>query len=204
MAGTIVNTVNPLAFSSRHIGPQSDERDKMLAALGLSDLEELVDQAMPSAIRMTTPLDLPPALTESEALDTLRRLAAQNNPLTPMIGLGYHGTVTPSVIRRNVLEDPAWYTAYTPYQPEISQGRLEALLNFQTMVSDLTGLPTSGASLLDESTAVAEAMTLARRSVKAGRVLLIDAGHAAADRRSRADPGRRPRHRCRRGRPSTP
>ncbi len=163
-----------LAFASRHIGPQADERDKMLATLGLTDLHELVDQSMPDAIRMSGPLNLPSALTETEALVALRRLAEQNNPLTPMIGLGYHGTVTPSVIRRNVLEDPAWYTAYTPYQPEISQGRLEALLNFQTMVCDLTGLSTAGASLLDEATAVAEAMTLARRTVKSGRVLLID------------------------------
>ncbi|MFL6026320.1 MAG: aminomethyl-transferring glycine dehydrogenase [Friedmanniella sp.] len=162
-------------FATRHIGPQADERDKMLAALGLGSLADLVEQAMPSSIRMQAPLDLPPALTEAQTLDLLRGLAQQNRPLTPMIGLGYAGTVTPSVIRRNVLEDPAWYTAYTPYQPEISQGRLEALLNFQTMVSDLTGLPTAGASLLDEATAVAEAMTLARRSVKTGRTLLLDA-----------------------------
>ncbi len=170
-----LDALTQLNFASRHIGPQSDERDKMLAALGLGGLDELVDAAMPSAIRMNGLLDLPPALSESQALDRLRDLAAQNNPLTPMIGLGYAGTITPSVIRRNVLEDPAWYTAYTPYQPEISQGRLEALLNFQTMVSDLTGLATSGASLLDESTAVAEAMTLSRRSVKTGRVVLLDA-----------------------------
>jgi glycine dehydrogenase len=162
-------------FATRHIGPQADERDKMLATLGLGSLDDLVEQAMPSSIRMQAPLDLPPALTEAETLDVLRGLAEQNRPLTPMIGLGYAGTVTPSVIRRNVLEDPAWYTAYTPYQPEISQGRLEALLNFQTMVSDLTALPTSGASLLDEATAVAEAMTLARRSVKTGTTLLLDA-----------------------------
>ncbi len=147
----------------------------MLAALGLSDLEALVAESLPDNIRMAKPLQLPPALSEPETLATLRQLAAHNNPLTPMIGLGYYGTVTPSVIRRNVLEAPAWYTAYTPYQPEISQGRLEALLNFQTMVSDLTGLPISGASLLDEATAVAEAMTLARRSTKTGRVLLLDA-----------------------------
>ena len=161
-------------FERRHIGPQPDERDKMLAALGLADLNELVETSVPAAIRQTEPLDLPPAWSESQTLTELRRLAAANRPLTPMIGLGYYGTITPSVIRRNVLESPAWYTAYTPYQPEISQGRLEALLNFQTMVSDLTALPTSGASLLDEATAVAEAMTLARRSTKTGSVFLLD------------------------------
>ena len=166
----------PIArFDRRHIGPQPDERDKMLAALGLADLDELVESSVPAAIRQTEPLDLPPAWSESQTLTELRRLAAANRPRTPMIGLGYYGTITPSVIRRNVLESPAWYTAYTPYQPEISQGRLEALLNFQTMVSDLTGLPTSGASLLDEATAVAEAMTLARRSTKTGTVFLLDA-----------------------------
>ncbi|MGI3785518.1 MAG: aminomethyl-transferring glycine dehydrogenase, partial [Janthinobacterium lividum] len=130
-------------------------------------------------------------LSETEASTALRGLAARNNPRRAMIGLGYHGTVTPSVIRRNVLEDPAWYTAYTPYQPEISQGRLEALLNFQTMVSDLTGLPTAGASLLDEATAVAEAMTVARRSTKTGRVLLLDAAslpQTIAVVRTRAEP----------------
>ncbi|MET1006877.1 MAG: glycine dehydrogenase (aminomethyl-transferring), partial [Propionibacteriaceae bacterium] len=162
-------------FVSRHIGPQADERDVMLAALGLDSLDALVDASMPRSIRMQGPLDLPAPLSETQTLQTLRELAEQNHPLTPMIGLGYHGTITPSVIRRNVLEDPSWYTAYTPYQPEISQGRLEALLNFQTVISDLTGLPTAGASLLDEATAVAEAMTLARRTVKTGSVLLLDA-----------------------------
>ncbi|MGO1973832.1 MAG: aminomethyl-transferring glycine dehydrogenase [Propionibacteriaceae bacterium] len=162
-------------FVHRHIGPQADERDAMLKALGLSDLEALADGSMPSKIRMDGPLQLPGALTEAESLARLRDLAGQNNACVPMIGLGYHGTVTPAVIRRNVLEDPAWYTAYTPYQPEISQGRLEALLNFQTVVSDLTGLPISGASLLDEATAVAEAMTLARRVTKTGTSLLLDA-----------------------------
>ncbi|HET9871894.1 MAG TPA: aminomethyl-transferring glycine dehydrogenase [Propionibacteriaceae bacterium] len=162
-------------FVTRHVGPECEQRSIMLAALGLNSLDELVDASMPRSIRMTAPLDLPPALSEPETLVRLRHLAAQNNPLTAMIGLGYYGTVTPAVIRRNVLESPAWYTAYTPYQPEISQGRLQALLNFQTMVADLTGLPTAGASLLDESTAVAEAMTLARRSVKTGDVLILDA-----------------------------
>src|SRR3954463_15011000 len=162
-------------FSSRHIGPQADDRERMLAVLGLTHLEQLVDQSLPRSIRSTEPLRLPPALTEAETLADLRELAGRNRPLTAMIGLGYHGTVTPSVIRRNVLESPAWYTAYTPYQPEISQGRLEALLNFQTVISDLTALPTAGASLLDEATAVAEAMTLARRSVKTGTTLLLDA-----------------------------
>jgi glycine dehydrogenase len=161
-------------FSTRHIGPQADDREKMLAALGLPNLEQLVDDSLPQSIRGTEPLALPPALSESETLEVLRNLASRNRPLTSMIGLGYHGTVTPSVIRRNVLESPAWYTAYTPYQPEISQGRLEALLNFQTVISDLTALPTAGASLLDEATAVAEAMTLARRSTKMGQAILLD------------------------------
>jgi glycine dehydrogenase len=162
-------------FSTRHIGPQADDREKMLAALGLTSLDQLVDESLPQSIRSTGPLALPPALSESETLEVLRNLAGRNRPLTSMIGLGYHGTVTPSVIRRNVLESPAWYTAYTPYQPEISQGRLEALLNFQTVISDLTALPTAGASLLDEATAAAEAMTLARRSIKTGQAILLDA-----------------------------
>jgi glycine dehydrogenase len=161
-------------FSTRHIGPQADDREKMLAALGLTSLEQLVDESLPQSIRSTEPLALPPALSESETLEVLREFASRNRPLTSMIGLGYHGTVTPSVIRRNVLESPAWYTAYTPYQPEISQGRLEALLNFQTVISDLTALPTAGASLLDEATAAAEAMTLARRSTKTGQAILLD------------------------------
>ena len=125
-----------------------------------------MDAAVPGGIRSAGELDLPDAADEEVAAADLRRLAATNRPLEPMIGLGYHGTVTPAVVRRNVLEDPAWYTAYTPYQPEISQGRLEALLNFQTMVGDLTGLPTANASLLDEGTAAAEAMTLVRRAVR--------------------------------------
>ena len=154
------------AFAGRHLGPRAAERDTMLAALGFDSLAELMTAAVPGGIRQSADLDLPVAATEQQATDLVRALAAHNNPLVPMIGLGYHGTRTPAVVRRNVLEDPSWYTAYTPYQPEISQGRLEALLNFQTMVGDLTGLPTANASLLDEGTAAAEAMTLIRRGNK--------------------------------------
>ncbi len=153
-----------LPFADRHIGPDEDARATMLAALGFDSLEDLMAAAVPGGIRSATQLDLPVAATEEQTSRELRALATANNPLEPMIGLGYHGTLTPAVVRRNVLEDPSWYTAYTPYQPEISQGRLEALLNFQTMVGDLTGLPTANASLLDEGTAAAEAMTLVRRA----------------------------------------
>jgi glycine dehydrogenase len=151
-------------FADRHIGPREGEQLQMLEALGFSSLEALMEAAVPRGIRTAEGLALPPAAGEEEAARLARDTAARNNPLEPMIGLGYHGTVTPAVVRRNVLEDPSWYTAYTPYQPEISQGRLEALLNFQTMVGDLTGLPTANASLLDEGTAAAEAMTLVRRA----------------------------------------
>jgi glycine dehydrogenase len=151
-------------FADRHIGPDEDEQRAMLAALGFPSLDALMASAVPDRIRSSSGLDLPPAAGEEEAARLARETAARNNPLEAMIGLGYHGTVTPAVVRRNVLEDPSWYTAYTPYQPEISQGRLEALLNFQTMVGDLTGLPTANASLLDEGTAAAEAMTLVRRA----------------------------------------
>lgn len=161
------------SFVPRHIGPRPEDVSAMLETLGLADLESLTD-ALPPQIRMEGLLDLPPALSESEALGRLRSYAARNNVCTPMIGLGYHQTVTPAVIRRNVLENPGWYTAYTPYQAEISQGRLEALVNFQTVVADLTGFPTAGASLLDEATAVAEAMQMARRMTKKGAVVLLD------------------------------
>jgi glycine dehydrogenase len=163
-------------FARRHIGPDSPEQAKMLAQVGYGSLDELTAAAVPAAITAAAELALPPARTEAEALAELRALAARNEVLAPMIGLGYYGTFTPPVILRNVMENPAWYTAYTPYQPEISQGRLEALINFQTMVADLTGLPTAGASLLDEGTAAAEAMALSRRvgKVKEG-VFLVDA-----------------------------
>jgi glycine dehydrogenase len=153
-------------FADRHIGPDDDEQAKMLAIVGYGSLEELAAQAIPASIadEPRRQSSIPPAATEVEVTEELRALAAQNTALTPMIGLGYYGTHTPAVIRRNVLENPAWYTAYTPYQPEISQGRLEALLNFQTVISDLTGLPVAGASLLDEPTAAAEAMALCRRN----------------------------------------
>ena len=151
-------------FSRRHIGPDPDEQQHMLRTLGYDSMHDLLYAALPDSIRTDKPLDLPPALSELGVREALLRLSERNNVKVPMIGLGYSGTLTPAVIRRNVLEDPSWYTAYTPYQPEISQGRLEALLNFQTMVGDLTGLPTANASLLDEATAAAEAMTLVRRA----------------------------------------
>ena len=165
-----------IPFEQRHIGPDAEARAKMLAQVGYGSLDELTAAAVPDVIKNTEALSLPSARTEAEVLAELRTLADRNQVLAPMIGQGYYGTFTPPVILRNVMENPAWYTAYTPYQPEISQGRLEALLNFQTMVADLTGLPTSGASLLDEGTAAAEAMALARRvgKVKNG-VFLIDA-----------------------------
>ena len=150
-------------FVRRHVGTSDEEQSGMLKVLGYESLGSLMDAAVPDSVRSLDALDLPPAVAEREVLEELRRLAADNVIAEPMIGLGYHGTITPGVIRRNVLESPAWYTAYTPYQPEISQGRLEALLNFQTMVCDLTGLDTANASLLDEGTAVAEAVTLMRR-----------------------------------------
>jgi glycine dehydrogenase len=150
-------------FARRHIGPDSADVEVMLTTVGVSSLDELVDRAVPEGIRLRQPLDLRAGRSEREVLTELRALAQRNEVLTSLIGMGYYGTVTPPVIQRNLLENPAWYTAYTPYQPEISQGRLEALLNFQTMVADLTGLDLANASLLDEATAAAEAMSMARR-----------------------------------------
>src|SRR5690554_4011606 len=162
--------------ADRHIGPRPDQRARMLDAVGHPSLDALVDAAAPPAIRSAEPLDLPPARTEAEMLANLRAIAAKNRVMTQMIGQGYFPTVTPAVIRRGVLETPAWYTAYTPYQPEISQGRLEALLNFQTLVADLTALPIAQASLLDEATAVAEAVALMHRAARGkDGVVLIDA-----------------------------
>jgi glycine dehydrogenase len=156
-------------FAARHIGPSEEDQRAMLAALGYASLDDLMAAALPAYARPPGSLAaLPPPRTEQEALTDLRRLAARNTVAVSMIGLGYYAAITPAVIRRNVLENPAWYTAYTPYQPEISQGRLEALLNFQTMVCDLTGLDVANASLLDEASAAAEAMTLARRVAGTG------------------------------------
>ncbi|MBU2073614.1 MAG: aminomethyl-transferring glycine dehydrogenase [Actinobacteria bacterium] len=168
--------MSSVPFADRHIGPRPADVEAMLARLGFDSLEALMSAAVPGGIRSAASLGLPEPATEARVAQELRELAARNRPAEPMIGLGYHGTITPPVIRRNVLEDPSWYTAYTPYQPEISQGRLEALINFQTVIGDLTGLPTANASLLDEGTAAAEAMTLVRRANrKAAGPFVVDA-----------------------------
>lgn len=157
----------PYDFANRrHIGPSVEEISDMLELLGVKTLDELIDDTVPNKIRQTTPLKWERAKSEREVLYHLRQTASKNKVLISLIGQGYHGTVTPPAIQRNILENPAWYTAYTPYQPEIAQGRLEALLNFQTMVSDLTGLDIANASLLDEATAAAEAMVMAQRVSK--------------------------------------
>src|SRR6201991_5384410 len=151
-------------FVRRHIGPSPRDIDAMLETVGAKSLTALIDETLPAAIREKAPLDFGRALSETQALAHMGELAAQNEVFTSLIGQGYSGTILPAVIQRNILESPAWYTAYTPYQPEISQGRLEALFNFQTMIADLTGLDVANASLLDEATAAAEAMALAERS----------------------------------------
>ncbi|WP_278959024.1 aminomethyl-transferring glycine dehydrogenase [Aquipseudomonas alcaligenes] len=156
----------PDAFLRRHLGPDAREEQAMLDALGLSSREELIVQTVPPAIRLNRELDLPAALDEQGALAKLKGYAEQNQLWTSLIGMGYHGTITPTVILRNLLENPGWYTAYTPYQPEIAQGRLESLLNFQQLTIDLTGLDLASASLLDEATAAGEAMALAKRVAK--------------------------------------
>ena len=157
----------PYDFANRrHIGPSPSEIAEMLKAVGAKSLDALIDETVPKGIRQKEPLAWGEALSEQAVLGRLREVAQQNKVLTSLIGQGYHGTVTPPVIQRNIFENPAWYTAYTPYQPEISQGRLEALLNYQTMVCDLTGLDVANASLLDEGTAAAEAMALCQRAAK--------------------------------------
>ena len=154
------------AFARRHIGPSAPDVAAMLKTIGVGSVEELIAQAVPASILSPGQLTFGPALTETETLAYMRSVAAKNKVLTSLIGQGYYGTLTPAVIQRNILENPAWYTAYTPYQPEISQGRLEAIINFQTMVADLTGLDIANASLLDEGTAAAEAMAMAKRGAK--------------------------------------
>lgn len=182
---------NPDVFADRHLGPRGREVRTMLDQLGIDTMDTLVDRAVPKAIRTQTPLNLPAARTEPEVLAHLRGLAGKNQVKTQMIGQGFYGTHTPAVIRRNVLESPAWYTAYTPYQPEISQGRLEALLNFQTAVEDLTGLEIANASLLDEASAVAEAVALMWRASRAKEgYVVLDAdlfGQSLAVAKGRAE-----------------
>jgi glycine dehydrogenase len=160
------STYQPYDFANRrHIGPSPSEMAEMLAVLGVDSLDTLIEQTVPESIRQAAPLVWEP-LSEGALLDKMRAVGAKNRVMTSLIGQGYYGTITPPAIQRNILENPAWYTAYTPYQPEIAQGRLEALLNYQTMICDLTGLPVANASLLDESTACAEAMTMAQRVAK--------------------------------------
>ena len=163
---TLRELENQGAFIDRHIGPNDQEIGQMLETLGFSTLEEMTDAIVPGKIKSTAGLELPSSMTEVDAIAKIRTVADRNKVYRSFIGQGYYGTHTPNVILRNVLENPAWYTAYTPYQAEISQGRLEALINFQTMCADLTGMEIANASLLDEGTAAAEAMTLAARSSK--------------------------------------
>jgi glycine dehydrogenase len=168
-------------FVNRHIGPRESELSKMLEAIGVSTLDELIDQTVPENIRIRKPMQLADGLTERQYFRKILDLASRNKVFNTYIGMGYYDTVTPAVILRNVLENPVWYTSYTPYQAEISQGRLEALLNYQTMVCELTSMEIANASLLDEATAAAEAMTMmyasrSRAMVKNGvnRILVDD------------------------------
>src|SRR5688572_23899222 len=163
LTATSATLGSPGAFERRHIGPQPDELPTMLATVGVDTLDTLIGQIVPSGIRRDAPLQLPPAETEAAYLSRLRQLASANRVLRSYIGQGYHDTITPAVIQRNVFENPGWYTPYTPYQAEIAQGRLESLLNFQTMVSELCAMEVANASLLDEATAAAEAMALLMR-----------------------------------------
>lgn len=173
---TLESLENKHEFIPRHIGPDREEQQTMLAAIGKPTLEALIAEVVPASIARTKPMDLPAPVTEAAALAELKAIASKNRILKSFIGQGYYGTHTPGVILRNILENPAWYTAYTPYQAEISQGRMEALVNFQTMVTDLTGMPIANASMLDEATAAAEAMTLAKRSVKSKSNRIVLAG----------------------------
>jgi glycine dehydrogenase len=180
------------AFVERHIGPDVTDVRRMLEVIGVESVDQLIDETVPESIRTRDPLDLPAPASETDVVAELAALVAEQPAMTSLIGTGYYGTITPPVIRRNVIENPAWYTAYTPYQPEISQGRLEALLNYQTVISELTGLPIANASLLDEATAAAEAMTMARRlsKVKGDRFFVHADVHpqTLAVLRTRAEP----------------
>ena len=191
-SGRLAELEDRAAFEQRHIGPSDTDRATMLAAVGAASLDDLIDQAVPASIRIDAPLALPGPRTEVEALADLARIAGRNQVFTSLIGMGYSATHTPAVVARNVLENPAWYTAYTPYQPEISQGRLEALLNYQTMVCDLAGMSLANASMLDEGTAAAEAMTLVRRVGKSSSsVFFVDTDvhpQTLAVVRTRAEP----------------
>ena len=185
-----LNAAQP--FVDRHIGLRPEDIDAMLETFGFDSLDALMAAAVPGGIRTTAELDLPAGRPRTPSPASCGSSLRRTTRREPMIGLGYHGTITPPVIRRNVLEDPSWYTAYTPYQPEISQGRLEALLNFQTVVGDLTGLPTANAALLDEGTAAAEAMTLVRRANrKATGPFVVDATRCRRPSRSSAPGPRR-------------
>ncbi len=188
---------NPSEFVARHIGIDDAAERHMLSVIGAASRRALIEAIVPRSIVRPVPMALPAPLTEAQALAELRTIAGRNRLLKSFIGQGYHGTHTPGVILRNVLENPAWYTAYTPYQAEISQGRLEALVNFQTMVCDLTGMAIAGSSMLDEATAAAEAMTLAMRVGKSKSTTLFVADDVLPQTlevmRTRAAPaGRRP------------
>jgi glycine dehydrogenase len=178
-------------FARRHIGPSPRDIAVMLEAVGASSLDELTAQTVPASIRQAQPLVLGTPMSETEVLAEMARMAAKNEVFTSLIGQGYYGAILPPTILRNIVENPAWYTSYTPYQPEISQGRLEAMLNFQTMIAELTGLDIAGASLLDEATAAAEAMTMAHRAAKSGDTFFVDADvhpQTLAVMKTRAEP----------------
>jgi len=175
---TLAQLENPSEFVARHIGIDAADEALMLKTIGESSRRELIDSIVPRSIARSADMAIPAAITEAAALAELKTLATKNKVFKSFIGQGYYANHTPGVILRNVLENPAWYTAYTPYQAEISQGRMEALVNFQTMVCDLTGMPIANASMLDEATAAAEAMTLAKRSVKAKAMCLWSAATA--------------------------
>ena len=181
----LMSTVQPLdalenscEFVARHIGVDDADEQHMLSVIGAASRRAMIEAIVPGSIARAQTMKLPAAVTEAGALAELKVIAAKNKLLKSFIGQGYYGTLTPAVILRNILENPAWYTAYTPYQAEISQGRMEALVNFQTMVCDLTGMPIANASMLDEATAAAEAMTLAKRSVKSKSEVFVIGGDA--------------------------